>query len=195
MSTQSVEPKSTFSIGLMMAVESDLRGEAPSGNNAFWFQGGPWFSVVTDGLPSLYDQQALIFPVGHSGKRSINQQPPIPGRKWSAGDANAIATAEYLGQWLFGAMGTASHTTTPGTDNVLMAASEIDSDTQQMSLETQPSDGGAILQIILGGTGGSGGASLLANSTAGSTYSTKNGGAGGAGGVGMQLVAKNTIFS
>jgi hypothetical protein len=155
----------------MMAVETDLRGEAPSGNNAFWFQGGPWFSVVTDGLPSLYDQQALIFPVGHSGKRSINQQPPIPGRKWSAGDANAIATAEYLGQWLFGAMGTASHTTTPGTDAVLMDASEIETDTQEFNLTTQPSDGGAIIQIALLGTGGSGSLQIRGTDSEGNSAS------------------------
>ena len=156
MSTQDVTPESTFSVGLMLAVETDKRSEAPSGNNAFWFQGGNWFSMITDSLPSIYDQQALIFPVGHSGKRSINQQPPIPGRKWSAGDATGIATAEYLGQFLYGAMGTASHGTAPGTDNVLLAASGIEADNQQYTLTAQPSDGGAVLQIPITGIGGSG---------------------------------------
>lgn len=171
MSTQDVEPKSTFDVGLMIAVETDQRSEAPSGNNAFWFQGGPWFSVITEGLPSIYDQQALIFPVGHSGKRSLNQQPPIPGRKWSAGDVNAIATAEFLGQWLFGVMGTASHNSTPGTQLVLMAASSIESDTQQFTLTSQPSDGGAVLQIPLSGTTGSGRLQVRGTDTEGNAAS------------------------
>jgi hypothetical protein len=140
----------------MMAVETDLYGEAPSGNNTFYFQGGKWFPIVTDGLPSLQDQQALIFPTGHAGKRSMNQQPPVPGRKWSAGDVNAVASTEFVGQWLFAALGAASHNTVPGTDNVLMAASSIESDTDEFSLEEQPSDGGAILQIPLFDTLGSG---------------------------------------
>jgi hypothetical protein len=137
----------------MMAIETDQRGEAPSGNNSFWFQGGGWFSVVTDGLPTLYDQQALIFPVGYAGKRSMNQMPPIPGRKWSAGDVNAVATAEWLGQWLYGVMGSASHNTVPSTDAVLMATSGIESDGQDFTLTTQPSDGGAVLQIPVDYTG------------------------------------------
>ena len=156
MSTQDITPKDVFSIGLQLAVETDMRGEAPSGNNLFWWQGGKWFNTVTDSMPTIYDQQALIFPVGHSGKRSMNQQPPVPGRKWSAGDANAIFTAEFVGQWLYGALGTASHNTTPGTVNVLLAASSMESDTQQVSLTSQPSDSGAILQIPILGTMGSG---------------------------------------
>ena len=156
MSTQDVTPKSVFDIGLTMAVETDQRGEAPSGNNLFWWQGGKWFNVVTDGMPTIYDQQALIFPVGHSGKRSMNQQPPVPGRKWSAGDANAILTAEFVGQWLYASLGGASHNTTPGTTPVLMAASAAEADTQQFTLTAQPSDGGAILQIPISGTMGSG---------------------------------------
>lgn len=153
MSTQDFTPRTTFDQGLMVAVETDQRGEAPSGNNAFWFQGGNWFSIVTDGLPSLYDQQALIFPVGHAGKRSMNQMPPVPGRKWSAGDITAIATAEWLGQFLYGVLGSASHNTVPSTVPVLMATSAIEADGQTFTLTSQPSDGGAILQIPVDYTG------------------------------------------
>lgn len=156
MSTQDFTPKSVFDVGVMASVETGQRGEAPSGNNLFWWQGGKWFNVVADGLPSVYDQQALIFPVGHAGKRSMNQQPPIPGRKWSAGDVNAIITAEWIGQFLYGALGAASHNTVPSTDAVLMAASGIEADGQQFTLTAQPSDGGAILQIPFTGTNGSG---------------------------------------
>lgn len=149
MSNQDFSPRTTYDQGIMMAVETDQRGEAPSGANLFWFQGGGWISVVTDGLPSLYDQQALIYPVGHAGKRSMNQMPPIPGRKWSAGDIGAVATAEFMGLWTYGVMGSASHNTVPGTDAALMASSAIEADGQDFALTTQPSDGGAILQMPL----------------------------------------------
>lgn len=153
MSTQDFTPKTTFNQGVMMAVETDQRGEAPSGVNAFWFQGGGWVTVVTDGLPTLYDQQALIYPTGYSGKRSINQMPPIPGRKWSSGDVNGMATAEWLGLWTYAVMGSASHNTVPSTTLVLMAASGIEADGQDFTLTSQPSDGGAILQIPVDYTG------------------------------------------
>lgn len=171
MSTQDVTLRSIFDAGLMAAVETDQRGEAPSGTNAFWFQGGKWFSVVTDGLPTFYDRQALIFPVGHAGKRRINQQPPVPGRQWADGDVNAMGTAEFIGQWLYGVMGAASHNTVPGTDSVLMAASGIEADGQQFALTTQPSDGGAVLQIPLSGTTGSGYLRIAGTDTEGNAAS------------------------
>lgn len=174
MSTQDFTPKTTYDQGIIMAVETDQRGEAPSGNNAFWFQGGNWFSVVTDGLPSLYDQQAIIFPVGHAGKRSVNQMPPIPGRKWSSGDINAIATAEYMGVWLYGVMGSASHNTIPSTQLALLAASKIESDGVTLALTSQPSDGGAILQIPIDYTAltaGSGRLTIAGTDSAGNAAS------------------------
>ena len=156
MSTQDITPATTFAQGLIISVETDQRGEAPSGNNQFWFQGGNWFSISTDGLPTIYDNQELIFPVGHSGKRSMNQEPPIPARKWSAGDVNAIMNAEFAGAFLYGAMGSASHNTVPSTDDVLMVASGIEADLQTFALTAQPSDGGAVLQMPVTGVTGSG---------------------------------------
>lgn len=86
----------------------------------------------------------------------MNQEPPIPARQWSAGDVNAIMSAEFVGQFLYGAMGTASHNTLPGTDNALMAASGIEADAQTFALTAQPSDSGAVIQMPLSGTTGSG---------------------------------------
>jgi hypothetical protein len=101
----------------------------------------------------------------------MNQQPPVPGRKWSAGDVNAVASTEFVGQWLFGALGAASHNTVPSTDNVLMAASELDSDTAELTLTTQPSDGGAVLQIPILGTPGSGTLEIRGTNTEGNAAS------------------------
>lgn len=39
MSTQDITPATTFSAGILISVETDQRSEAPSGTNAFWFQG------------------------------------------------------------------------------------------------------------------------------------------------------------
>lgn len=156
MSAQDLNPKATFEQQAVMAIETDQRGEAPSGNNLMWYQGGGWFPVTTDGLPSLYDNQAIIFPAGHAGRRSMNAQPPVPGRQWSAGDVNAFVTTEFIGQWLTGALGNASHNSVPSTTTVLMAASGIEADSQLFALTTQPTDSGAILQLDLTGTAGSG---------------------------------------
>jgi hypothetical protein len=155
MSTQNFTPSDTFSQGVMVALETDLRGEATSGNNAFWFQGGTWVPIITQELPSLYDQQELIFPAGHAGKRSLNQQPPVQGRRWSSGGFSVVATSEFLGHLLYASMGTASTNTVPSTDVVLLSLSPIEAPNTTHALETQPSDSGAKLQITVSGTNGS----------------------------------------
>lgn len=156
MSTQDFTPKDVFSQGLLVAVETDQRGEAPSGNNAFWFQGGTWVQVVTQDLPSLYDRQELIFPAGHAGKRDMNNQPPVQGRRWGDGGFNVVVTSEFVGHLLFAALGAASHNTVPSTVSTLMASSSIEADGQQFTLTAQPSDSGARIQINLEGVAGSG---------------------------------------
>ncbi len=155
MSTQDFVPANTFSQGLILALEKDQRGEAPSGVNQFWFQGGQWVPVITQELPSLYDRQETIFPSGHAGKRSMNAQPPVQGRRWSDGGFSVVVTSEFLGHILYAATGAASSNATPGTDVTLMAASALE-DGVTHSLTTQPSDGGAKLQLRLTGSGGSG---------------------------------------
>ncbi len=173
MSTQDFTPKDVFSQGLLVAVETDQRGEAPSGNNLFWFQGGTWVQVVTQDLPSLYDRQELIFPAGHAGKRSMNTQPPVQGRRWGDGGFTTVVTSEFLGHLLYGALGAASHNTVPGATvgSALMASSGVEADTQQFALEHQPSGGGARLQINLLGTGGSGGLRIAGNDPDGTATS------------------------
>jgi hypothetical protein len=101
----------------------------------------------------------------------MNQQAPVPGRKWSAGDINAVLTHEFIGQWVYGALGTTSQNSVPGTDSALLAASAIESDTQQFALTTQPSDGGAVLQIRHTGTTGSGRLRVAGNNTEGNAAS------------------------
>lgn len=171
MSTQDLNPRATFEQQTMMAVETDQRGEAPSGNNLMWYQGGGWFPVTTDGLPTLYDQQAIIFPAGHAGRRSMNAQPPVPGRKWSSGDVNSWFTHEFFGQWLMGALGNASHNTVPSTDHGLLGSSAIEADNTTFSLANQPTDSGAILHILLQGTTGSGRLTVAGTDAAGNAAS------------------------
>ena len=156
MSTQDFTPGTTFSQGLFIALETDQRSEAPSGNNISWFQGGKFVDVISQDLPSLYDRQELIFPSGHAGKRSMNQQPPVHGRRWSDGGFSVVVTSEFLGHILFAAMGAGSHNAVPGTTLALLAASGIESGTQQFALTAQPSNSGAKIQMPLTGTGGSG---------------------------------------
>lgn len=156
MSTQSFTPKTTYVQGYKMAVETGKRAEAASGNNLAWFQGGRWVDLVLTEIPSLYDRQALIFPSGQAGKRAMNQLAPVPGRKWSDGDLNTVVTSEFLGLMWYAALGGASHNTVPSTASALLAASPIQSDGQTRTLTTQPTDSGALLQIKLTGTTGSG---------------------------------------
>ena len=156
MSTQDFVPSNTFNQGLQIAVETDQRGEAPSGNNQFWFQGGKWVQLITQDLPSLYDQQETIFPAGHAGKRSMNTQPPIRGRTWSEGGFSLVVTSENLGHIIYGSLGTASHNTVPSTDIALLAASAPEAAGNTFALTTQPSDGGARLQLVMTGNNGSG---------------------------------------
>ena len=80
-------------------------------------------------------------------------------------------TAEFLAQVLYGALGGASHNTVPGTTNALLAASPIQSDGQTRTLTAQPSDGGAILQLRLSGTTGSGYLTVAGTDSAGNAAS------------------------
>lgn len=138
----------TFYIGLKIATEAS-RGVAPTASN--WYQGGRWHDVITDGLPSLQDQKAIIFPEGHAGRRSINQQPPVEGRKWSDGGFNANVTADWIGLLFHAALGGASSNSVPSTDPTLLTAEPINATTKPLVLSSQPSDGGAILRFHIEG--------------------------------------------
>src|SRR3990167_5235953 len=149
---------STFNLGTKIATEVD-RGTAPSGNydGKQWNEGGRWFTVVTDGLPSIQDNQANIFAGGHGGDRRINQQNPVIGRKWSEGDMSAPVVADFLGVLLYAAMGSASTTMTPTSSGpTLLLNAEPLSSPKSLVLNNQPSDGGAILRFIINGIQGPG---------------------------------------
>ena len=149
---------STFNLATKIATEVDSR-TAPSGNRngKLWSEGGRWFDVITDGLPSIQDNQAIIFPQGHGGDRRMNQQPPVVGRKWSEGDLSAPAVADFLGVLLYAAMGSASTVMVPSSSGAtLLLNAEPLSSPKSLVLNNQPSDGGAILRFIINGIQGPG---------------------------------------
>jgi hypothetical protein len=149
---------STFNQSLKVATEVD-RGTAPSGNRSgkAWWEGGRWFDIITDGLPSLQDNQAIIVPQGHAGDRRMNQQAAVVGRKWSEGDLSAPFVADFAGVLLYAAMGSASTTMTPSSSaNGRLLGAEPMTDGKSLVLEKQPSDGGAILRFVIDGIQGPG---------------------------------------
>ena len=160
---------STFNAGTKIAVEAAdsayawKRGVAPSagGYNTsphsphlgkMWWEGGLWHSLVTDGLPSIQDNQATIFPKGHAGDRRMDQQPPVQGRVWSEGDMSAPAMSDFLGVLLYAAMGAASTDAVPqASAGSLLVNEPINSNPKSLVLNNQPSDGGKILRFELTG--------------------------------------------
>jgi len=148
---------STFSLATKIAVETDYCS-APSGlkNGRLWSEGGRWFDVITDGLPSMQDNQSIIFPTGHAGDRRMNQQPPVQGRAWSEGDLSAPVVSDFLGVLLLGAMGAASTNMTPCSSAASLLVAEPLTISKNLVLNNQPSDGGAILRFDVAGFDGTG---------------------------------------
>lgn len=143
----------TFNQALKIAVEID-RASAASGDKLgrSWWEGGRWFPVITDGLPSVQDNQAVIFPQGHAGDRRVNQQVPVVGRKWTEGDFAAPVVADFLGPLLYAAMGATSGNMTPTTTNASLLNNEsLNSNPKSLVLVNQPSDSGAILRFDIKG--------------------------------------------
>ena len=151
----------TFNLGAKIAIETD-RGSAPSGvvNGRAWWEGGRWFSLVTDGIPNARDQQAVIFPAGHAGDRRINQQPPVVGRRWSEAEMSAPVVADYIGALLYAAMGAASTDMIPHTTTSLLNNSIIETNPRSYSLTNQPEEGGAIFRMELKGGASNGDVSI-----------------------------------
>lgn len=137
-------PVTTFKLGLKLATEAS-RAVAPAGSG-YW-QGGRWFDIITDGLPDITNRQATIFPAGHAGKRSMNQQPPVQGRRWADGNFTANMRGDYVVPLLWGALGGLSVNSVPSTTNELLAATSVGDGS--IILTNQPSDGGAILLFTL----------------------------------------------
>jgi hypothetical protein len=146
-------PKPTFSQGIKVATEASRGTVPPAGA---WYIGGRWHDIITDGIPQVYDQQAVIFPPGHAGKRSMNQQPPVVGRKWSEGEFTANVVADNLGLFLHAAMGGLSSNGVRSTASVLLTDETLNSGSKSLVLVNQPSDGGAVLQFLVSGTSAGG---------------------------------------
>lgn len=177
-------PQPTFNIGLKIARE-ETYSVAPGGStNAHWWQGGLWIPITTDGLPSLMDQQEVIFAAGHAGRRARNNRAPVQGRHWSGGGFDFPITEDFIGLLLFGALGTASTNSVPSTDFTLASVNPLNpAASNTIDLNSQPSDGGAILQFIITSTSdagwisvsgvdahGNGASEVISFSSAGSFY-------------------------
>ena len=141
---------SVFNTGLKVAVESSYSVAPAAGD---WYQGGRWVDVVTDGLPDIADRQAVIFPTGHAGRRTMNNRPPVVGRKWSDGSFNFPVTSDFLGSILYGLMGSASANSVPSTTFDLVKDLGVGGGTSKViDFTNQPSDGGAIIRVWVSGT-------------------------------------------
>lgn len=141
-------PTAVFNTGLKLAIEQE-NNVAPGGStNPHWWQGGPWVPISTDGLPSLQDQQPIIFPPGAAGNRNINARAPVQGRKWSDGGFSFPFAADMMGVLLYAAMGTLSSNEVPSTDPTI-ASGVICMDNTPCVIDktSQPSDGGAIIRF------------------------------------------------
>ncbi len=141
---------SVFNTGLKVAVESSYSVAPAAGD---WYQGGRWVDVVTDGLPDIADRQAVIFPTGHAGRRTMNNRPPVVGRKWSDGSFNFPVTSDFLGSILYGLMGSASANSVPSTTFDLVNDLGVGGGTSKViDFTNQPSDGGAVIRVWVSGT-------------------------------------------
>jgi len=150
-------PKTTFNVGLKVAIEGS-RGVAPSSSaNPHWWQGGKWIPIVTDSLPDLLDRQGIIFPSGHAGKRAMNNRAPVQGRQWSDGSFPFTVTSDFLGALLCGALGSASTNRVPSTNPTLASGAGLAVATSNViDLSSQPTDGGAVLEFVVMSTSDAG---------------------------------------
>lgn len=149
---------STFSTGTKISTEID-RGSAPSGTRTgrAWWEGGRWFDVITDGLPTLQDAQATIFPQGHAGDRRMNQQAPVVGRKWSEGGFNAPVVGDFVGVLLYAAFGAASTAMTPSSSGASkLVAEPLAGAAKSLVLNNGMADGGNLLRFDIVGIDGPG---------------------------------------
>lgn len=146
--------QSVFNTGLKIAVESSYSVAPAAGD---WYQGGKWIDIVTDGLPDLADRQAIIFPAGYAGRRTINNRAPVVGRKWSDGSFNFPITSDFLGTILYSLMGSASANSVPSTTFDLLNEFGVGGGTSKVvDFTAQPSDGGAIIRVFVAGTSAGG---------------------------------------
>lgn len=202
---------STFLAGTKIAIEID-RSVAASGarNGKLWSEGGRWFDVITEGLPTIQDTQAVIFPAGHAGDRRINQQAPVVGRQWTEGDINAPIVADFMGVLWYAALGSLSTNMVPSGGTAaaasLLTKTSLSNNGQITSLTNQPSDGGAILRIeVIGIVGpgalavcgidayGNGASETITLNGAGTMYSRTSFSSIGASGLSINGLSAGTI--
>jgi hypothetical protein len=148
-------PIASFRAGIKMSVEAS-RSSAPTSTDGSWWLGGRWHDVIPTSLPTIQEMNALIYAPGFGGRRSLNQQPPVVGRKWSEGDLDVNVVADNLGLFLLGAMGSLSSNAVPSTTATLVATEALNAASKSLVLTDQPSDGGAILRFLVSGTSGGG---------------------------------------
>lgn len=155
-------PQSTFNIGLQMAVEQTYSVAPNSSTNGFYFQGGKWIPISVTGMPDVWDRQATIFPEGRAGSRARYNRRPIVGRRWSDGDFAFDVSLDILPLIAYGALGSMSSNAVPSTNGASLLELEpvAAATSKSIVLVNQPGDGGAILQIYVGGTSVGGWVSL-----------------------------------
>lgn len=156
-------PRSTFNIGLMIAKESSytVAPNSAASTNPMYFQGGKWIPITVSTTPNLWDRQATIFPEGRAGSRARYNRRPVVGRRWSDGDFGFDVTMDFLPLLAYGALGSMSSNSVPSTDFSLQESEPVTAATSKsLVLTNQPSDGGAILSIYVGGTSVGGWVSL-----------------------------------
>ena len=147
-------PRSTFNIGLAVAKEGTY---SVSPDFLYYWQGGKYIPITTNGTPNLWDRQATIFPEGRAGSRARYNRRPVVGRQWSDGDFGYDFTMDFFPLLAYGAMGSLSSNSVPSTDFSLQENEPITADTSKLLVLTdQPSDGGAILEMYVGGTSAGG---------------------------------------
>lgn len=142
-------PIASFKQGIKLATEASPSVAPAAGA---WWQGGRWHDVITDALPDISDKIGLIFPTGHSGRRSMNQQAPVVGRKWSEGEFTANVTADFIGALLHGALGGLSTNSIPSSTPSLVALEALNAASKSLVLTNPISNGGGILRFIISGT-------------------------------------------
>jgi hypothetical protein len=181
-------PRSTFNTGLQMAIEASAAVAPSLDTNSGWWQGGRWFDLSSDGLPTIDDRTAIIFPAGQAGRRAVNTRKPVRGRKWSDGDINYHVSSDVLAAILYGAMGTLSTNRVNGTNFELLTDEPLEGGvTKQLVLTSQPADGGNILRFVISGASapgtislsgidpdGQGASEVISFSSAGSFYTRKS---------------------
>lgn len=177
-------PVASFKTGLQVAIE-DSEAVAPGlSSNAYWFQGGRWFDIVTSEQSNLGDRQPNIFPSGAAGRRAMNVRAPVIGRQWSDGDMAMDISSDLLPLFAYAAMGTLSTNRVNSTDFDLLTDEPLEGgQLKQLVLTNQPSDGGAILRFLISGASaggtisisgidvnGNGASEIISFSSAGSLY-------------------------